>query len=264
MEQDMRRSIPTLMVLGALSLSACTPSEVVITAQIEQDDPSQEGATRTLTLENIVVELIPFDRDHIFDSLAAAAPNPEPEIPADLLAAQEEIQAAQVRWQNLEARWNTLRDTLVTINDQLEQFSRGEARYVALYREWQDLEAEYNRIDRQVESAFEQYDSLSKASLAQSQEVKIQRDNWAAEAFAEVDPIWDAYLSASGRDILTDTTSADGIARFEGMGDGDWWVHARFEGPSTELYWNVPISVPKGEVVQLRLSRDNAEERPKL
>ncbi|MGD2069308.1 MAG: hypothetical protein PVI57_11590 [Gemmatimonadota bacterium] len=255
----MKRFILSSVALGVVGLAACTPSEVVVTAEIEQ--APEGGAT---PLENVIIELIPFDRDQVFDSLAAEAATPEPEIPAELVAAREEIAQARTEWQTLESRWNTLRDTLQSISDALEQYNRGEARYVTLYQDFQDMESEYNRVDRQVEGAFERYDSLSKASLEQSERVRIQRQNWADEAFAEVGDVFEAHLRASGRDLLADTTSADGIARFSGMGDGDWWVHARFETPNAELYWNVPISVPKGEVLEVRLTRDNAEERPNL
>lgn len=257
----MRRFILSSVALGAVGLAACTPSEVVVTAEIEQLAAPEGG---TIPLENIVVELIPFDRDQVFDSLAAEAATPEPQIPPELVAAREEIAEARTEWQTLENRWNTLRDTLQSISGALEQYNRGEARYVTLYQEFQDLESEYNRVNRQVEGAFERYDSLSKASLEQSERVRIQRQNWADEAFAEVGDVFAAHLRASGRDILADTTSADGIARFSGMADGNWWVHARFETPNAELYWNVPISVPKGEVLEVRLSRENAEERPNL
>lgn len=261
----MRRSILSFVASSALVLAACTPSEVVVTAEIEVPDPTVgEDATRTMALENVVVELIPFDRDQIFDSLTAAAATPEPEIPPELLAAQEAIAEARTEWQNLEARWSTLRDTLQTLSETLDAMDPSAGRYTALFNEFRTLERQYEQADARRQAAFQRFDSLTQANLEQTQQVRIQRQNWEDEAFADVGEVWDAYLRSSGRKVYADTTTADGIARFTGMKEGDWWVHARYETPNAELYWNVPIQVPGGETVQLRLDRASAEERPKL
>ena len=56
---------------------------------------------------------------------------------------------------------------------------------------------------------------------------------------------------------------AVGVAEFEAAA-GDYWVTARYELPYTELYWNISMSVVRGEPLQVRLMRDNASSRPKL
>ena len=48
------------------------------------------------------------------------------------------------------------------------------------------------------------------------------------------------------------------------MKPGVYWVHARYELAYMELYWNVMVTVVKGEPHQVRLTRENAEERIKL
>lgn len=260
----MRRCILTLAALGTFALSACAPAEVVVTAQIEQDDPTQEGVTQTLSLGNMEVELLPFDRDLVFDSLEAAAERPEPPVPPELQAAQDAILEAQARWQSLETQWNTLRDTLEKLNNEIARYNRGEARYIALYSASEELHSRYDTVDRQKAAAFEEYDSLQLASTAQLEAIRIERANWADEVFQDVDVVFDAKMDEAGREILTDTTSTDGVAVFDQVKPGQWWVHARFELPTVELYWNVPVEVPKGETVQFPLTRANAEERPIL
>lgn len=260
----MRRSILAFAALGTLAAAACSPAEVVVTGQLEQPGAAEDEPPQTVALSGMVVELVPFDRDEVFDSLEAAASSPEPEIPPDLLEAQEQISEAQQEWQQLETRWNELRDTLQTLTEELDQYNPGEGRYQVLYREWEDLEAQYQRVDRQQQQAFQVYDSLVKANLQRSEEVRIQRENWANEAFADAGEIFTARIRQSGRDLHVDTTSADGVARFTGMEPGEWWVHARYELPTTELYWNVPVTVDRGEVAELRLTRENAEVRPNL
>lgn len=266
----MRRSILTVAAASTLILGACAGGEVVVTAAIEV---GQEGNMRTQTLDDIVIELVPFNRDEVFDSLAAAAPDPEPEIPADLLAAQDSIAAAQAEWQSMDARWSQLRDSLASLNETLGRYSPAETRYRELFTLFNELEGEYNRLEDQKERAFERFTSLSEANLEQQNEVRIQRENWAADAFAEVDAVFTAKERAAGREIQVDTTGSPisvgvqgeaGTARFTGLSEGTWYVHARYELPFTELYWNVPVEVVGGETVVVELTRENAIERPKL
>lgn len=260
----MRRSTILFAAATAVVLSACGSGELVVTAAVEVDDPTEEGATQVMPLSDVEVEIIPFDRDAVFDSLAQAAGTPEPEIPEDVLVAQDSIAEAQGRWQAMQTRWNTLRDTLQTISRQMERYNRGEARYVALFREFQELEGQYNRVERQVDQAFARFDSIQKANIERANEIRIQRENWADEAFAGVGEVYAAKVRASGLKMHVDTTDAQGITRFQALKPGQYWVHARFELPFTELYWNVPVEVPRGEPFTLELTRANAEERPKL
>ena len=249
-------------LLTSLALVACGGGEVVVTAEIEMDDPEGEG-TVTRSLSDLEVRLLPYDRDEIFDSLAAAHPEPEPEIPDTLLAAQEAVAEAQAEWRDAEAEWNALRDRLQTLNQELQQLSRGEAQYQVLYREWQQLEGRLAAAERRQEQAFERFTELQQGIAQQSRELQVARDEWAQEAFADVGDVIDARLQQLGREELVDTTDASGMVSFEAPA-GEWWVHARYALPYEELYWNEPVNVPSGESVEIRLSRESAEERPIL
>ena len=80
-----------------------------------------------------------------------------------------------------------------------------------------------------------------------------------------MDSIFEYRMEASGREVQYDTTSAQGIARFQGVKEGDWFVVARYDRQFDELYWNVPINVEGGdEPLQVRLTEENAEVRQKL
>ncbi|RMH13840.1 MAG: hypothetical protein D6701_11905, partial [Gemmatimonadetes bacterium] len=104
-----RRNLWFALPGAVLLLSACGKAQPVVTAELEVEDA--EGTTVVRPIADLEVRLFPFDRDEVFDSLAAAAPTPEPEIPDSVLQAQAEVRAAQEAWQQLESRWNTLRDT---------------------------------------------------------------------------------------------------------------------------------------------------------
>jgi len=257
----MTRSNFLPVILGAALLSACGPTQVVVTAEIAQNDQSQDAEPRALG--DLEIRLFPYDRDAIFDSLTAAAARPEPPIPDSVLATQNQVAESQQAWRDTEARWNTLRDTLRTLSDELDQMNRQQGRYRVLYNEFQDMEDEYADVEDERDAAFEAFTSLQGASLAAAQEIRLLRETWADEAYAEVGVAMTAHERASGLQVLADTTDANGIAEFEADA-GDYWVTARYELPYTELYWNISITVVRGEPLQVRLMRDNASSRPKL
>ncbi|HSG50317.1 MAG TPA: hypothetical protein VLA43_20995 [Longimicrobiales bacterium] len=257
----MKRS-SLLVAAAALMVAACGPAELVVTAEVDVQDPNT-GETVNRPVSDLEIQLLPFDRDAIFDSLAMSFGTPEPEVPQDLLDAREEIAAAQQRWRQLENRWNTLRDTLQTITEAMEGLSRGEAQYRILFNEYNEFEGEYGRVERQMETAFNEFDSLQKANLEYGQQIRIQQDNWADEAFAEVDAVWAEKIRAAGLQPAADTTDASGVARFE-VPPGEYWIHGRLEEVYTELYWNIPVTVTKGDPVTVTLTRENAQIRTKL
>ena len=257
----MTRSKFLPVVLGAALLSACGPTQVVVTAEIAQSDPSQGAEPRVLG--DLEIRLSPFDRDAIFDSLTASAARPEPAIPDSVLDAQNQVAIAQQAWRDTEARWNVLRDTLRVLLDELDGMSRQQGQYRVLFNEFQDLEDEYADVEDERDTAFEDFTSLQAASLAAAQEIRLLREQWADEAYVDVGEVMIAHERASGLEVLYDTTDASGIAEFEAKA-GAYWVTARYELPYTELYWNVFLEVVRGEPEQVRLTRDNATARPKL
>lgn len=240
--------------LAAVALTACGPVEVTVIAELGEGAEAQP-------LNAVEVELLPFDRDQVFDSLAAAAPRPEPQIPPELLAAQEEIAEARNEWRDAETEWGVLRDTLQKLEAALEGLNVRERRYQELFLQWEGLEPDYQAADRAMTSRFEEFTALQDAAIDQMDSWNFVLDDWAQEAFAEVDMVFEARMDATGLDIVTDTTEVAGDARLQ-VAPGNYWVHARYELPTEELYWNVPITVVRGEPLVVRLSRANAESRP--
>lgn len=258
----MRRSWLTSVLFGAFFVTACGPGEVSVTAEVEVPNPEGEGMVAR-PIADTEVQVIPFDRDLVFDSLAQAYGSPEPAIPADLLAAQEEIAAAQEEWQAAEARWSTLRDQLQQINEQMQGLSQAEARYVQLYREWQDLDSQLSRVERQKDSAFQRFTELQQGYIQRADSMRLIREQWSDDAFADAFDIFAQKMEEMGREIVVDTTDAEGHALMA-VPTGQWWVHARYELPFSELYWNIPITVERGDPVPVRLTPETAQVRPKL
>ena len=258
----MRRTLPYVLTL-LLGAVACGPTDVVVMMEIQVDDPSGAGRV-TQALSDIEVQLAPYDRDAVFDSLENAYPEPEPEVPAELAAARAEVQAAQQEWDEAQRRWGILRDTLTQISSTLEGLPRTDAEYIVLFREYSDFESEYNAVEQEVNAAFERFDSLQQGTIRASDSVRILQDNWADEAFAGVSEVFRAKQLESGLDIVVDTTDASGVARDLAVRAGQYWATARYELAYSELYWNVPVTVEGRDPVEVRLTQDNAEERPIL
>lgn len=256
----MRRTFPFVFAL-LLGAAACGPAEVVVTVEIEVPNPEGEG-TVVRPLSDVEVQLIPFDRDAVFDSLTNEYGTPEPEVPQDLIERRDAVQQAQAEWDDATREWQTIRDTLQKLSNAMDQYSRGEARYVTLFNEWQDWEARLSDAETEREETFTVFDSLQQGTIRESDSIRILQDNWADDAFADVTTVFAEKHRVTGLDWVVDTTDASGVARGNLMvKPGDYWVHARYELPYTELYWNLPITVERGEPVTVRLTRENADER---
>ena len=244
-------AVSTVVVLGA-----CSSTEVVVTVQL--DEPTSD----------IEIQLLPYDRDAIFDSLGAAftaVDRPEPEISESLQLARDEVQQAQQEWQAAENEWADIRSQMQQINEEIQQYSRGEARYSELFSNYNSLEGRLGGVERAKDRAFARFTDLQQATVNQSDSIRMQREIWADEAYAEIGEVIQVKLAETGAARLYDTTDASGIARGNLMvKPGKYWVHARYELVFTELYWNLEIDVEGGEPVEIVLTRDNAQERQKL
>jgi hypothetical protein len=258
----MKRTFVVLSALLPLGLAACGGGpEVVVRTAIQQ-----EGAAEPTTLETLPVRLLPYDRDAIFDSLEAAAAEPEPAIPAEIASRQAEVQTAQAQWRAAEERWGTVRDSLRLLVEDLkrreQQGQRATPQYQQMHREYQRLESEEGRVKQAMDQSFARFDQMQKSVLTQTDSIRTAREAWADRAFADFDKVVAVKVKESGREEMADTTNGDGIARFKAP-KGRWWVYARYAMPYEELYWNVPIEVT-GDSAAVTLTRENAQVRPVL
>lgn len=259
----MRSHLPYAIALF-LAAGACGPAEVVVSMEIEVPNPDG-GGTMQIAVSDVEVQLLPYDRDAVFDSLTRASSVPEPDVPTELVEARGAVQAAQAEWDASQRRWGLVRDTLQALSSALEQYSRGEAQYLLLYREFQDFDTQLAGLETQMNQSFARFDSLQQGTIRASDSVRIVQDSWADEAFADIGTVFREKQLASGLSVAVDTTDASGIARGNfRVRPGQYWVYARYPLTYTELYWNVPVTVERGEPAQVMLTRANAEERIRL
>lgn len=257
----MRRVQLLLFSFAVAGLAACAQPQVVIQAEIEGGDDTD---VQVQPISGLEVRLYPFDRDEVFDSLAAAADSPEPEIPADLLQAQDSVAAAQRAWQQAESEWQTMRDRLAQISEEIRGLNRGESRYVQLFNEFRDLESRVDAAERSSRAAFEEFTRRSEETIARADEVRLLREQWADDAFETVGEVFAAKAAEAGRDILYDTTNAEGSTGTLTIPRGQWWVSARYELVFDELYWNVPVNIESTDPFTITLNSGNATTRPKI
>lgn len=257
-----RKPLPIAMAL-LVAAAACGPAKVVVTMQL--DMPSAEGQdTATQALKDVEVNMLPFDRDSVFDSLSQAYETPEPAIPQWLEQRRDSVQAAYQRWQDAEHRWANLRDTLQKLNETMKQYSRGESQYVIMYKTFNDLDSRLPAVTREKDRYFNEFSDLQKSTISASDSIRILRDDWADKAFANVNDVFDAKLKQGGVSRMpADTTDANGVANFE-VKPGKWWIHATYQLPYSELYWNVPVEAKRGDPLQVELTRANAQVRERL
>ena len=255
----MRRSTFGLGLIAILALTACGQGQLAIVVELEGED----GGDARL-LEDIEIRLLPFDRDRVFDSLTTAAPMPEPMMPAELVAARDEIAELQQAWTAEEDRVATLREDINRLDAQLQGLNRAMNEYKRIYDQVAPMHDELPRAETRARSLFDQFNALQQANIEQLDAFKIEQENWADQAFRDVPDVFAALTDGSGLEQHWDTTGADGTAVVEKLAPGQYWVYARYELLYDALYWNVPVTVERGDPVVVRLTRANAVLRPIL
>ncbi|HUF49907.1 MAG TPA: hypothetical protein VMN60_03680 [Longimicrobiales bacterium] len=252
----MNRLVLTVAAACTTLLAACGGTEVVVQAQIE------DAAGEPNPINGLEIRFLPYDRNAVFDSLRNAYSVPEPQIPTELQALQDSIAQAQTQWSTAEAQWGAARDSLKVLSDRLKTLSPASGEYVVLFREFGAQEQQEASTKRTSDAAFRRFTDMQSRFTGRAEETRMEREQWGDAAYADVDQVLAAKLKASKRQLYADTTGESGVIRRK-LPAGDWWVHARYELPFQELYWNVPIKV-EGEQAQVQLTRQTAELRPKF
>ncbi|WP_420442263.1 hypothetical protein [Candidatus Palauibacter sp.] len=243
----LRAAVPLLAILPLLT--ACGSR---ITVQVTADEAAAEP------VDDLEVQFIPFDRDSLFAVITGQAATPEPPIPADLEQASLTEQDLRDRWSTAESSWNNVRDSMRAITTQLDNLDDRSREYRELFDRFGDLEDRERALDRQRQAAFDEFNEMQLATQQRVDSICIVIDSWEEAAFAGYGDLESDLLTALGREVLADTTDADGVAWAPASG-GPWWVHARVNTAAGELYWNVMVDEASSDT--LRLGPGNADLR---
>jgi hypothetical protein len=249
-----RRSVLAGLIALLPVLAACGGSELTVLVLAGEGDEQQPVA-------DLPLELLPFNRDSVFETLAAQAEEPEPQIPADLQAQFDEVAALQETWRAAEAEWAEAREALQNLSSRLQRLDRRSREYQQLYRQFDGLESTERRLNSTRQQAFQEFDELQRQTLGRADSARAVIEAWEDIAFMDYMDIEGEILESLGREIVYDTTDAGGAAT-KSLKSGTWYIHTRLSLPFSELYWNVPVDPAATDTLQL--TRGNAEERIKF
>ncbi len=242
--------IAILSLLLAPLLAACG-KDLTVEVYSEAGDEMQP-------VEDLEVQFLPFDRDSLFDALAARAQDPEPRVPDELRVQFDSVQTLQAAWREAESRWNDTRDSLRQLSDRLKGLDRRAREYRELFDRFNAMDQRERSLNQRRQRTFDAFTSLQVATQARFDSVRAVIQSWEDVAFADYTDLRDGLLEALGREVVFDTTDAEGRITRK-FPSGTWWVYTRVPVPSGELYWNVPVDLSATDT--LRLEPGNAEHR---
>lgn len=243
------RRLPVVVTLVAATLFACGGGEVTI--QVVGDADGQP-------VRDLPVSFVPYDRDSIFEALAAAAPEPEPAMDPELIAAAEEVAELQTAWRTTEDAWANARDSLQGLSERLQNMDTRSREYRQLYEGFNSLESRVKRLDRENKAAFAAFDSLQQGMQRRADSMRVVKEAWEEEAFAGYFDVVEEVEQARGAAAIEDTTDADGFAT-QSLNGQPWYVTTRLPTQFGDLYWNVLIDPAGPDTV--RLTSELAERR---
>ena len=230
--------ISMFAVAGAVLLATACGSSVTVVVTTEGADGPQPQA-------NLPVQVLPFNRDSVFDALDTQASTPQPQMSAELEAEAARVAGLQADWRTKDTEWADARDNLQQLSTRLQNMDSRDPDYRRLYDQFNQGESAVSRLNRERTTLFDSFTGAQEAVTAAIDSFKIVRDLWEDEAYAGYFDIQMQLLG--GADVLEDTTDANGHATVTISG-GDWWISTRAPIAAGELYWNVPVS---GDTVTL-------------
>ena len=242
-------------LFAVVSLAACNR-----TSQVTIQAVSSAGGVASAHAQ-LEIRMLPYDRDAVFAQLIAAASDPEPQPPEDLLLLRDSIAAAQDSWRQAEASWNNTYSELKDLSDRMEGMNSASDAYFEAYQRFDDLDGQERRLNRDRQRYFDEFDALQKQYSTRADSFSAVVTTWEDETFMNLPEVIDSLLEAGGREVLFDTTDAAGIAQFI-VPRGKWYIHTRAKLPFEELYWNVPVEIAGGTADTIVIDATNAQVRP--
>lgn len=248
------RALPLFLTAAAIT-AACGRS---VTVQVL---PSTSQDTVATPAKDVPVEFLPYNRDSIFDALTKQSATPQPQVPEDLKTEKRQVADLSQKWHAAETEWSDQRDQLQKLSTELHKLDRRDPKYLPLYKQFNALDAQVSALDTRKKRLFASFDSLQKLTINRSDSMRAVENTWEDQAFAPYDSIVDGLLKQRGKQVVADTTDAQGYATGDFKGD-HWYVYARYTLPFEELYWNIRIDTVKADT--LKLTRENAQVRLKM
>ncbi|HEX8361398.1 MAG TPA: hypothetical protein VF613_14890 [Longimicrobium sp.] len=193
----MKRHLVMLALLAAAAACGTDP-KVVVRASLEPG-----GAP----ISDLPVQLLPYDRDALIDSLGKAADDPEPELPQEVLQQQQALQAeaAAVRQKGdtALARWNAARRAL---SAQLAAHQRARAAWAdSAYKDFPEV-AKAAATARELSEAADTTDASGRAELPADEG---QYWVYARYVLPETELEWNVRMTHTGDSTIVPLTRAN-------------------------------------------------------
>jgi hypothetical protein len=251
------RSRPLLvlaaLLAGAMSAACEGPRDVAVRVSIPGPDSSDTP------ISGVGLVALPYDRDSILASLEAKAPAPRPATAAldSLFAA---FRGPFSRYSSATVRLARLRDAADGLKARLDTLPRNAPEYGRLYASLERVSDSVEAARRETEAARTALDLARAGFVAESESLRRAIRNWEDSTYRGYDSIVRNLAARRRQDPLTDTTAADGWARFR-LRPGRWWIYGRSwdaTDPNAEWYWNLPADADT-----ILLSERTGKRRPR-
>jgi hypothetical protein len=209
------------------------------------------------------VTALPFDPDGLLDSLAKAAPTPQPVFPALEAELREYERPEPDPYEAVNRPWLTLRDSVATLSDSLAGRDPAEPGYAADYDRFRQMYARLAQRAAERERALRAVEGNPVALARRAAAAADSLRAWEYQAYATYPDAAAAAVVHAGRTVVEGTTDRDGRLVLS-VEAGRWWLVGRTpdpDNPFMEYYWNVPVTTTRVVPVRVPLSNRNATRR---
>ncbi len=196
-------------------------------------------------LAGIEVVAVPFDPDGLLDSLAAAATEPPPtfaDLEADLFAF--DFSDDEALWA-INEPWLALRDSVAQLSETLQRMDRTTPEYAAAYERFRTLYTTFTRRTAERDQELRRLDGNSVELARRARAAADTLRAWERIAYEAYDSLSAAAVAQSRREPIQATSDGHGEVHISAP-TATWWIIARLpdpENPFLEYYWSVPVRV---------------------
>jgi hypothetical protein len=225
-------------LVALAGLTGCErPRDVAVRVSIPGPDSVETPVT------GVGLVALPYNRDSVLTALEERAAAPRP----DTTALDSLFRAFQAPFANYTAsiqRSERVRDSLERLRVALDSMPRNTPEYREQYAAFSRLDDSLAAARTATERARQALDRARTEFAERGDPLRARIRHWEDSTYRGYDSITRSLAARRRQDPRTDTTGADGWARFT-LPPGDWWIYGRSwdaTDPNTEWYWNLPVT----------------------
>jgi hypothetical protein len=225
-------------LVALAGLTGCErPRDVAVRVSIPGPDSVETPVT------GVGLVALPYNRDSVLTALQERAATPRP----DTTALDSLFRAFQAPFANYTAsiqRSERVRDSLERLRVALDSMPRNTPEYREQYAAFSRLDDSLAAARTATERARQALDRARTEFAERGDPLRARIRHWEDSTYRGYDSITRGLAARRRQDPRTDTTGADGWARFT-LPPGDWWIYGRSwdaTDPNTEWYWNLPVT----------------------